>query len=352
MNDLEELRAFRDEIGTPGRERLAPGRERLIRAATDRRRTRYGSRVPGGRLAAAACATVAVACAGGTAVAVLQDGSPSGTSPTTITARPVSARVFLERAATAVESRPDRRPADTQWIYTKVFTGEPENPSAPDHARWIESWIRFDGAKTARYARFPGREPELRIDTHDPKELLEEDSEERSPAGWYDYLRGLPGEPSALLKEVYRRLRAYEEEIGGALPQGLDQMVFQDLASSLAEEPALPHSGRATVYRAVGEIPGVQVRKDANDALGRPGIAVTRTGDDGIRHEFVLAPGTYDYLGMRSVATRQLWMPYPPDEVEAGPGPRLEPQLLPAGKVIMNRALEAAAIVNEPGARS
>ncbi|MEU8800286.1 CU044_5270 family protein [Spirillospora sp. NPDC048819] len=332
MNDLEELRAFRDEIGAPDRDRLAPGRERLMLAATDprrmpnRRRTRVRRRMPVRRLGVAGAAVAALGA--GVMIALPDDGGPPP-----VTTRPASATVLLERAAQIVETRQDHRPADHQWVYTKVFHGRAD-PRAPEHEVHQETWTRFDGLKTARYANGG----ELKVD-HENWAESDEDSEERTPAQWYDYLRALPDDPSALVAEMRARAREYDAEMGGeGYRMGRDQWVFRRLTGFLANEPSIPGSGRAAVYRAIGKIPGVEIRKDAKDALGRPGVAVTRTGDNGIRDEFVLTAGSYRYLGTRAVATGDLTFP----------GVR---RPVPAGTVMIDQALEASGLVDRPGRR-
>ncbi|MGP4023879.1 CU044_5270 family protein [Actinomadura sp. 3N407] len=348
MNDLEELRAFRDEVRAPGRDRLAPGRERLLRSAAGRRRTPV-RRMPVRRLAVAG---TAVAALGAGVVIVVPDGG----GPPPVAARPVSATVFLERAAQIVETRPDHRPGDHQWVYTKVFHGRAD-PRAPEHEVHQESWTRFDGLKTARYSN--GKE--LKVEDEDWVKT-NEDSEERTPAQWYDHLRALPGDPSALVTRMRARAREYDAEMRGeGYGQGLDQWVFRRLAGFLANEPSIPRSGRAAVYRAIGRLPGVQVRQGAKDALGRRGVAVTRTADDGIRDEVVLTAGSYRYLGMRVIAARELTSPAVRrpviDQTREASGVITAGELpfprrpVPAGTVMIDQALEASGVVGRPGQR-
>ncbi|MFB4304050.1 CU044_5270 family protein [Actinomadura sp. NTSP31] len=332
MNDLEEVGAFRAQVPEPGRDRLAPGRERLVRAAARPRR-----RMPGWRAGLA----VGTAVAGAAAVTAVVTGG-GDPAPAPITARPVSATQVLERAAAAAGARPDHRPGSHQWVYTRTFqAGQPDAPSFMQH---LESWVRFDGLRTARYDQAPGKKPRLVVTGMKP----DGDGEERSPAQWYDYLRALPGAPSALLAKMDRRADAYNAEQHHRLfstADGRDQWVFGRLVDFLEQGPSAPPSGRATVFRALAAIPGVQVKEGTKDAMGRAGTTVSRTGPDGMREEFVLASGTYDYLGRRFVAVKDRTLGSRP-AVKGAPSP-----VIRAGTVTSEQAVEVTTVVDRPGQR-
>ncbi|WP_433465645.1 CU044_5270 family protein [Spirillospora sp. CA-128828] len=70
-------------------------------------------------------------------------------------------------------------------------------------------------------------------------------------------------------------------------------------ASDLIGEPAAPRV-RAALYRAIAEIPGVRLRDDAVDAVGRHGVAIGRV-QDGIRDEIIFDRASHRYLGGRTV---------------------------------------------------
>ncbi|GAA0238501.1 hypothetical protein GCM10009527_038900 [Actinomadura nitritigenes] len=331
MNDLEELGAFRAQVPEPGRDRLAPGRERLVRAAGGRSRPR----VPMWRAGLAAGIAVSGAAAAVAVVADRHDPAPP------ITARPVSATQVLERAARTVAGRPDHRPAPGQWVYTRTYQAGQKD--APSFMRHMESWVRFDGRKSAQYDGPPGKRPRLEVTNVG----RDGDSEERSPAQWYDYLRALPDDASALLAGIDRRGKSYNAENHGRLystEDGRDQWVFGRLADFLGQGPSTPQSRRATIFRALARIPRVQVKEGTKDALGRPGITVSRTGPDGLREEFVLARGTYDYLGRRFVVVEEQRLP----RSRAGGG---GPAVIPAGTVTGEQAVERTAVVDRPGQR-
>ncbi|MER6813901.1 CU044_5270 family protein [Spirillospora sp. NPDC000708] len=332
MNDLEELGAFRAQVPEPGPERLAPGRDRLVREARSRRRVL----VPAWRAGLAAGVAAAAAAA---VAAVALDGTDSASPP--VAARPVSATRILERAAETVAGRPDRRPAPHQWVYTRTYQAGMEG--APSAMRHLESWVRFDGRETARYDAGPGRKPRLVVS----RTVRDGDAEERSPAQWYDYLRALPDDPAALLAKIDQRAASYNAENGGRLytgEDGRDQWVFGRLADFLGQGPSTPDSRRAAVFRALARIPGVQVKEGTRDALGRPGTTVSRTGRDGERLEFVLALGTYDYLGRRIVQAEEQRLP-------KLPGKRGGPEIIRAGTVMNEQAVEVSAIVDGAGRR-
>lgn len=359
MNDLDELRelrAFRGEVPAADRARLAPGRARLLREASRRRTVRLRTvrlrtwRVPAWRLAAAGTAVAMLGVPG--VIAIVGDGPPEDGGRPPTAAGPMSATAFLERAAEIIDRRSDHRPGNHQWVYRKVFHGFTD-PRAPEYEVHQETWTRFDGLQSAYYTGTEGAAPRLKLDDEGWMKT-DDGSEERTPAQWYNHLFALPKVPNGLLAETRRQADEYAAETGAGgrgFPQGRDQWVFVHLAGLLSLEQSMPEPARAALYRAIAEIPGVGVREDARDALGRPGVALVRTGDDGIRTEVVIASATYAYLGRRDVNTKKQYIPYPPGKAESPAGPRLKPRLVPAGKVLIDTALEETGIVDRPGQR-
>lgn len=353
MNDIEErVRAFRDEIAAPDAERLAPGRARLVAAASGRRSgRRSGPRVPAWRLAAAGTAVAVLGVPA--AIAVLDDGPPRpGSGPPPVSATPVSAAAFLEGAAGEIEQRFDYRPGNHQWVYTKLFHAGAD-PRAPQYAVQRETWTRFDGLQSAGYAAQAGGKPKLEI-RDEGWVRTEPDGEERSPAQWYDYLRTLSKTPAEQLSEL--RKQADEDAAKKGLGktgfrQGRDQWVFTRLGSYLSLEQSMPEPARGAIFRTIARIPGIGIRPDARDALGRPGVGITRTGGDGVRTEFLLDPDSYAYLGMRLVNVKAQTLPFELGKAGQTSRPALTPRHVPAGKVLMDTALEVTSMVQRPGQR-
>ncbi|GAA3216693.1 CU044_5270 family protein [Actinocorallia longicatena] len=343
MNDIDQVRAFRAEVPLADRGGLAPGRALLLaEAARPAPRLR-----PAWRLGLAATAAAAVLAAG---IVVLGDAGTDGM-------RPVSVGRFLESAAAAAEKEPDVRPGPHQWLYTKVY--QPQGEHLPEWTHHTESWQRFDGLKTA--TRDPGPDDSGKLRIRDEKWVKHNtDSEERTPTQWYDYFRTLPRDPAALLAFMTKRADSYMAEWKQTFPSAdeRDQWVFRRLSGFLDDGATLPKSMRATIYRAVAKIPGVTVKEGTADSLGRPGISVIRTSASPGRHaeEFILAKGTYSYLGWRVVATADHTLPAP--AVKAGhaspspsPGGTAPDLTIKAGTVLADQSLEASGLVPAPGDR-
>jgi hypothetical protein len=104
------------------------------------------------------------------------------------------------------------------------------------------------------------------------------------------YLGDVPADPDALL-----RLLATD----GDGPRAARQW---EAATDLIDRPATP-AVRAALFRAIARIPGVRLASDSVDAVGRHGVAVTRTRD-GVREELIFDPATHRYLGTRDIVTR------------------------------------------------
>jgi hypothetical protein len=336
MNDLDELRelrAFRGEVPAADRARLAPGRARLLREASKRRRALRvpAWRVPAWRLAAAGTAVAMLGVPG--VIAVVGDGPPGDGGRPPTAAQPLGATAFTERAAQIIERRSDYRPGNHQWVYRKVFHGQ-AGRRAPEYEVHQETWTRFDGLESAYYTG-PEGAPKLKIEDEGYVNTGG-DSEERTPLQWNVYLPTLPKIPEQLLATMRAQAHKYAAETGAGergFPEGRDQWVFRRLAGFLAHEVPMPEPARASIFRGIGQIPGVAVREDARDALGRPGVALVRTGEDGIRTEVVIASGSYTYLGRRDVTTTNQYIPYPPEKTKSSAGPHLKPRLVPAGSV-------------------
>jgi len=109
----------------------------------------------------------------------------------------------------------------------------------------------------------------------------------------------VPTDPAHLLAHAYAIAAAEPVLVSVGGSQGFvrlsaDQRAFMEIAAILYKNhlPAVQEAA----FRAAGQIPGVQVRRDVADAAGRFGVAVTRT-EAGSREELVFDPTTYRYLG-------------------------------------------------------
>jgi hypothetical protein len=285
MNDLDTVRALRADAPSPSGDRLAEGRDRLRTAmAHGYRRHHHHRRTV---LATAAGATVAAVLA---AVVLL----PAGASPAPAAhpagarhqaqARLLSVTAVLDNAAAAASRRPSALPGPHQWIYEKGVKAGPASRFTG------ESWTTFDGARSADIEH--GRLVVL------PYGPAGDGVRDATPQGAASFLRALPAKPKALLAVVYRKALATPRDQWAA-PGNLDTEAFSILMTFLYNAPVgVPSAVQANVFRAVAWIPGVYVAK-AEDALGRPALALTAAGLNGY---FLLNPRTYALTGLRDGA--------------------------------------------------
>ena len=84
-----------------------------------------------------------------------------------------------------------------------------------------------------------------------------------------------------------------------AVPVPLEMFVR---AGDYLRETGAPPAVRASLYRVLAEIPGIQLLGTVRDQQGRPGTGVAITAD-GERHELILDPNTSLLLGEQSVDT-------------------------------------------------
>ncbi|MFD8963884.1 CU044_5270 family protein [Streptomyces sp. NPDC059568] len=228
-----------------------------------------------GLMAMATAAVVALALA----VIGVTDGQPAS----------AQAAELLQNIASAAEQQDvpaDIR--DDQYVYIRstvaatVHEGNGPGVLAPVHRR--EVWFSVDGSR-------PG--------------LLEENTpgNRRQPLGVevpgnnhntnYRHLQTLPTAPDAMLRWL-------RKTAGGGTSNNQKTFV---LVGDLAGESLMPPAVSAALFRAAAMIPGVELTPNTTDALGRRGVAVTRT-DDGIREELIFDVRTHAYLGEREVAVK------------------------------------------------
>jgi hypothetical protein len=114
----------------------------------------------------------------------------------------------------------------------------------------------------------------------------------------YDYLAALPTDPDQLLKLIYKETKGQ-----GNTP---DQQAFTTIGDLLGESYP-PAELYAALFKAAAKIPGVVVVNDAQDAIGRTGVAVARLDEtSGAREEWIFDKKTHVFLGERSVQVREI----------------------------------------------
>jgi hypothetical protein len=168
------------------------------------------------------------------------------------TMTPLTADILADRAAAA----PDPVADPARWVYRKsAVVSVPEMAREPEVT---ERWTTADGTAAAVY-----------VDGQ-----LETTSSLEVPAISYASLRELPSDPAALAQlladtPVHRDDDAWNP--GHAF----------EMAVALLESYIVPPSVAASLYRALGQLPGIAVIADAADAAGRRGPAFLLAGQPG-----------------------------------------------------------------------
>ncbi len=293
MNDLTSLHEMRAEVPEPGADRLAPARDRLLKAATEPTRS---SRLAVHRLGRRALLAGAVGAAvAATLVVVRQDPEPpAGERITHAQVRLVGTGEALEKAAKVAEARRPitSTPRPDQWQYRKSLSRQADGSTQ----EW-ESWIRYDGGAIADYHSVKGTF-EIRRTEPDPGD------DDLSPQQYDRRLRGLPTDPDKLLAKVRgdRHWVDYPVE-ERHLKEPPDDRAFRVISLYLSQRAVMPPKLEAALYRALAKIPGVIAEEGVQDGAGRPGLALSRTTNNlgDTREHVILDPKTFRYLGSRSV---------------------------------------------------
>jgi hypothetical protein len=292
MDDLTALRELRAAVPQPDADRLASARARVV-AVTGRRRLI--------RPARPLLLVMAFGLAAGlTLVLVLVDQMAGGGH------RPprehnLAASAVLEQAALVAERRSTGTSSDAQqWQYRKYLVKQNNGEES------IEEWIRYDGKQTATYDD-AGR---LKIENV----KLAPGENRPSPEQFDQRLRALPTDPAMLLAQIRSdRFLIDPTEEGFTEAGDPDAEAFQSISSYLQQKAFMPPKLEAAMYRALAMIPGVGVEEGVDDGTGRKGLGIYKDGLDSAdldptRSYLILARGTYDYLGRRTVWLRDEWI--------------------------------------------
>jgi hypothetical protein len=102
-------------------------------------------------------------------------------------------------------------------------------------------------------------------------------------------------------QQLFDRLRARVGDRG----QSPDGEVFVEIADALREAPQTPRL-RATLYRALALVPGVELLGNVHDRLGRAAIGVAYPQRNGLRQELLFDPDTAEVLNEREVVTARV----------------------------------------------
>ncbi|MDR6978561.1 hypothetical protein J2X68_005287 [Streptomyces sp. 3330] len=214
-----------------------------------------------------------------------------------------AAVVTLDRIA-AVALRTDVEPVgDGQFVYVRsrgagnegVFDGPVELGKMHEREVWFSQ--RQGPVTDVGLIREYGQDWPIEVgvpDGTDPRDAAVPTGFDRPTYAW---LAALPTDPAALLKLLYADTRVEEGE-------DKDQEVFGRIGDLIGEQ-IMPSATAAAFYQATARIPGVTTVADAVDAVGRHGIAIAREDTrHGTRTEWIFDPGTLEYLGVRTVFSR------------------------------------------------
>jgi len=305
VNEMTALRALRAEVPEPPAEALRVTEARILAELTVTTPPprplawRIGWRVGLAAGLAAVVAVGVVSTRGGHAPAPVPPKA-EGSSPI----QAVTAAQVLDLAAQAAETSGEIAPKPNQFIvYESItmyqaFIGDNDGRYLYRTKRKI--WLSADGTRTGA-VRIEHLEPRAYPGWPIPPEATSEAGRvdllpicptAGNPPRDYVHLSKLPTDPNGML--------AYLRGLGGGGKGDANYGVWR-AAGDLLRESYLPPAQRATAYRAIKLIPGVQLVDRAQDAAGRTGIGVgfvdTRRG---LREELVFAPDTYRFLGERA----------------------------------------------------
>ena len=342
MNDLDLVRDLRADVPSPTRERLAPGRARLLTSISRPSRPRYARRAVLPVTAAAAASAVAVAVAAASGVF-------SGPAPRSAAVKPPAIRLtltaqLLSTAAATVAKHPAVRPGPHQWFYTKFVAQDYGQPTQSN-----ENWETFDGRQTAYFQNgqlivhktlgvFGGGGPTP----------LGEYNANAPPQTAYNALASLPSNPKALLAVIAKQVAKVGPGVASGsvvslyAPKGRDELEFDYLAQLLWNSATgEPPAAEAAVFRALAAIPGVNSQQGITDVIGRPAIGLS---DNGGKTQLLLDPQTYQVIGMRAASTGT-----DPVRTIAGKGRKVP--WPPKGTIIESMAWAQVTMVSGPGRR-
>ncbi|MGV9269646.1 CU044_5270 family protein [Kitasatospora sp. NPDC003701] len=196
--------------------------------------------------------------------------------------------------AAAATAHTTPQPGPGQFIYIKSrvsFMASSLNADTGESATWVqplhdrEVWKSPDGTKG--WLDEPGYQSKggITLDNDEPRKQLS-----------YQWLAAQPADPDALLKAVYSTVSGSRDH---------DQQAFNEIGSIIREQ-LVPSALAASLYEAVGRIPGVVVVEHAQDASGRDGIALARLDPQtGERSEWIFDRESHQYLGSRGVQVKE-----------------------------------------------
>ena len=129
-----------------------------------------------------------------------------------------------------------------------------------------------------------------------------------TPGSWQtpnaEFLASLPRDPEAL----FTRLRT--DTAGRGRDENLEMVVY---VADLLRTGLVPADLRASLYRTLGKVPGLQITEEVANLDGKKGTAFDMTAR-GERHDVIIDPTTGQFIGERQI-TEEGWEGVPPGTV-------------------------------------
>src|SRR4051794_8044702 len=205
---------------------------------------------------------IAAGLAAGLAGGLVAAFQPSGAPPT------LTARLLAERASAAALTRPEV-PAG-KWVYQQTVIHTDHPPKGVPARLTQGSWSTADGSLS----------------------YLDGVWSFGSGHTLYRKLGSLPRDPAAL-DEYFAKLSYPNANATQANKDVADFIAIEELLSSAV----LPPGVNAALYRALGDIPAIQVRNHVTDIAGRAGVAlVLPKTPQSANLEIILDASDYRYL--------------------------------------------------------
>lgn len=250
-----------------------------------------------GGAAAAAAAILTVSLLPGSAA---HQARPGPSSPAVLTAAYV-----LNQAASAAAASSQPVPRPDQYVYVSSVTTYVSSEIGPSGEKsWLyktsrQIWQSADGQKAGLLQIVDRGNVKLPWGPVPPADSGNSSSWTSLPAsscpgtaparGTYAFLASLPTDPGQL------RTWLYQHANGGNKP---DAQAWTDIGDML-REMLVPPKLAAALFRVAGTIPGATVVPHATNAVGRAGVAVSRSG-----MELIFDPQTYQLIGEGGVLTK------------------------------------------------
>ena len=306
MDELQQLRAFGEDVAGPSEGALSRGRRGLVE--------HIGSRPTATKSSSKKCFALlsgTTALAAGALVATLVFTNVLGLAGWRGGADAAAASALSDAAAATIETAdPIVGPGqylkvDTEAVYViqaqnedweNIAYLETQNGQVYIPADYNDDWVWVREQSEALRVFGVGFEDEVEdwVANHSsPEEVI------RAPEGrFYNGepkdlgLAELPRDPQQLLNYIYR--------VTAGQGPGVDYQAF-DFISATLRTGAVPAELRAALYRAAAGIPGVEITAKSATLNGRTGIAFGIEDKNGYLHEIVIDPETGLLIGERLV---------------------------------------------------